>query len=99
MWTTGDIFKTTYFFVRNTPPQFFICGALQVHKTGNVSYFSLHLEMMQVMVDFSILGQVFLYREETNRRKKSERNMNLWQEEDQEELLLEYCEEPQQELI
>ena len=30
MWTTGDIFKTSYFYIRNTPPQFFICGSLQV---------------------------------------------------------------------
>lgn len=59
MWTCGDIFKTTYFFLRNTPPQFFICGSLQV------------------LVDLSILSQVWLYREETLRRKKSERNMNL----------------------
>ena len=26
----GDTFKTTYFYLRDTPPQFFICGALQV---------------------------------------------------------------------
>ena len=30
MWTCGDIFKTTYFVLRKTPPQFFICGSLQV---------------------------------------------------------------------
>ena len=30
MWTCGDTFKTTYFYLRDTPPQFFICGALQV---------------------------------------------------------------------
>ena len=30
MWTCGDVFKTSYFYLRNTPPQFFICGALQV---------------------------------------------------------------------
>jgi len=30
MWTCGDVFKTTYFYVRQTPPQFIICGALQV---------------------------------------------------------------------
>eukprot|EP00096_Caligus_rogercresseyi_P003528 TRINITY_DN1669_c0_g1_i2.p1 TRINITY_DN1669_c0_g1~~TRINITY_DN1669_c0_g1_i2.p1 ORF type:complete len:259 (+),score=65.85 TRINITY_DN1669_c0_g1_i2:202-978(+) len=30
MWTCGDIFKTSYFIIRNTPPQFFICGALQI---------------------------------------------------------------------
>ncbi len=30
MWTCGDVFKTTYFYVRQTPPQFFICGTLQV---------------------------------------------------------------------
>ena len=32
MWTCGDIFKTTYFVLRHTPPQFFICGSLQVGK-------------------------------------------------------------------
>lgn len=30
MWTSGDIFKTTYFIVRNAPVQFAICGTLQV---------------------------------------------------------------------
>ena len=30
MWTCGDVFKTSYFYLRNTPPQFFICGAMQV---------------------------------------------------------------------
>ena len=30
MWTCGDVFKTTYFILRHTPPQFFICGSLQV---------------------------------------------------------------------
>lgn len=30
MWLSGDIFKTTYFIVRQTPPQFYICGIIQV---------------------------------------------------------------------
>jgi hypothetical protein len=30
MWLCGDTFKTSYFYLRHTPPQFFICGALQV---------------------------------------------------------------------
>ena len=30
MWTCGDVFKTSYFYLRSTPPQFFICGAMQV---------------------------------------------------------------------
>lgn len=30
MWTTGDVGKTIYFFVRHTPPQFWLCGLLQV---------------------------------------------------------------------
>ncbi|XP_049857151.1 solute carrier family 66 member 2 isoform X1 [Schistocerca gregaria] len=30
MWTTGDIFKTIYFLVRQAPPQFWICGVLQI---------------------------------------------------------------------
>lgn len=55
MWTCGDIFKTTYFYLRDTPPQFFICGA------------------MQVSVDLCILAQVWLYRENTEKRKRSER--------------------------
>ncbi len=54
MWLCGDTFKTTYFYLRDTPPQFFICGALQVS------------------IDLAILAQVFLYRESTNKRKKSE---------------------------
>lgn len=30
MWTCGDIFKTSYFILRDTPKQFYICGTLQV---------------------------------------------------------------------
>jgi len=55
MWTCGDVFKTSYFYFRNTPAQFFICGALQVS------------------VDLCILAQVWLYRENTEKRKRSER--------------------------
>ncbi|XP_069113959.1 solute carrier family 66 member 2-like isoform X1 [Argopecten irradians] len=29
-WTCGDVFKTGYFILREAPPQFWICGALQV---------------------------------------------------------------------
>ncbi|KAK6185330.1 hypothetical protein SNE40_007588 [Patella caerulea] len=29
-WTCGDIFKTGYFILRSAPPQFWICGMLQV---------------------------------------------------------------------
>jgi len=59
MWSTGDIFKTSYFYIRNTPAQFFICGS------------------MQVLVDFFILCQVYIYRENTIKKKRSERNMDL----------------------
>lgn len=55
MWTCGDVFKTSYFYLRNTPAQFFICGA------------------MQVTVDVCILGQVWLYKENTEKRKRTER--------------------------
>ncbi|XP_011554628.1 solute carrier family 66 member 2 isoform X3 [Plutella xylostella] len=30
MWTCGDVFKTAYFVLREAPPQFWICGSLQV---------------------------------------------------------------------
>ncbi|XP_026463840.1 PQ-loop repeat-containing protein 1 isoform X1 [Ctenocephalides felis] len=30
MWTCGDIFKTCYFILRDSPSQFWICGSLQV---------------------------------------------------------------------
>ncbi len=30
MWTSGDIFKTTYFILRSSPTQFWLCGMLQV---------------------------------------------------------------------
>ncbi|CAL8102146.1 unnamed protein product [Orchesella dallaii] len=30
MWTCGDVFKTTYFVLRNAPVQFTICGCLQI---------------------------------------------------------------------
>lgn len=54
MWTCGDVFKTSYFYVRNTPVQFIVCGALQV------------------TVDAAILAQVWIYRENTNKSKKSD---------------------------
>ena len=30
MWTSGDVFKTVYFFLRSSPTQFLICGMLQI---------------------------------------------------------------------
>ena len=30
MWTSGDLFKTTYFILRSAPVQFWLCGMLQV---------------------------------------------------------------------
>jgi len=66
MWTCGDVFKTTYFYLRKTPPQFVICGCLQV------------------MVDVAILTQVWLYYENTAKRKKTQINMHFWQEDDYE---------------
>lgn len=30
MWTSGDIFKTSYFILRSSPTQFWLCGMLQV---------------------------------------------------------------------
>lgn len=30
MWTSGDIFKTTYFILRSSPAQFWLCGMLQI---------------------------------------------------------------------
>ncbi|CAF0872927.1 unnamed protein product [Brachionus calyciflorus] len=30
MWTSGDLFKTTYFILRQSPLQFWLCGILQV---------------------------------------------------------------------
>lgn len=32
MWTLGDMFKTGYFIVRESPTQFWICGTLQVSE-------------------------------------------------------------------
>lgn len=56
MWTCGDIYKTTYFLLRQTPLQFVICGALQIG------------------VDVAILGQVWFYRHNTAKKKKSDLN-------------------------
>ena len=39
MWTCGDVFKTSYFYLRNTPAQFFICGAMQVLLLYSVKQF------------------------------------------------------------
>ena len=30
MWTCGDLFKTVYFYLRQAPIQFYLCGCLQV---------------------------------------------------------------------
>ncbi|KAJ2953744.1 hypothetical protein O0L34_g1370 [Tuta absoluta] len=30
MWMCGDVFKTCYFVLREAPPQFWVCGSLQV---------------------------------------------------------------------
>jgi len=30
MWTSGDIFKSSYFILRSSPTQFWLCGLLQV---------------------------------------------------------------------
>uniref|UniRef100_S4R4U9 Solute carrier family 66 member 2 n=1 Tax=Petromyzon marinus TaxID=7757 RepID=S4R4U9_PETMA len=30
MWTSGDTFKTVYFLAREAPPQFWVCGLMQV---------------------------------------------------------------------
>ena len=30
MWLGGDLYKTSYFLLRNTPPQFVVCGSTQV---------------------------------------------------------------------
>ena len=68
MWTCGDVFKTTYFYVRKTPPKFVICG------------------LLQVMVDIAILTQVWLYYENTTKKKKSQ-HMHFWQDEENGELL------------
>jgi len=62
MWTCGDIFKTSYFYFRNTPLQFFVCGSLQVS------------------VDLMILAQVWMYSDNTEKRKRSEMSRALWQE-------------------
>ena len=67
MWTCGDVFKTTYFYVRKTPPQFVICG------------------LLQVMVDIAILTQVWIYYENTAKRKKTQMSMHFWQQDDDDE--------------
>ena len=30
LWLAGDLYKTSYFLLRNTPPQFLVCGGTQV---------------------------------------------------------------------
>ena len=41
MWTCGDVFKTSYFYLRNTPAQFFICGAMQVLFLNSLKSFKI----------------------------------------------------------
>ncbi|KAK2841960.1 hypothetical protein Q5P01_012160 [Channa striata] len=30
LWTAGDVFKTTYFVMNESPPQFWVCGSVQI---------------------------------------------------------------------
>ncbi|XP_010882458.2 solute carrier family 66 member 2 [Esox lucius] len=30
LWTTGDVFKTAYFWINDSPSQFWVCGAVQI---------------------------------------------------------------------
>lgn len=30
LWTAGDIFKTTYFIMNESPAQFWVCGSVQI---------------------------------------------------------------------
>lgn len=30
LWTAGDIFKTTYFVMNESPAQFWVCGLVQI---------------------------------------------------------------------
>lgn len=30
LWTAGDIFKTTYFVINESPAQFWVCGMTQI---------------------------------------------------------------------
>ena len=55
--------------MRKTPPQFVICG------------------LLQVLVDVAILTQVWLYYENTAKRKKAS-NMHFWQDLDAENMTL-----------
>ena len=76
MWTCGDIFKTTYFILRETPPQFYICGCLQVDQDQPSAEQSSR-SSLQVSVDLLILAQVWYYRLNTEKRKRSELGRGL----------------------
>ena len=76
MWTCGDIFKTTYFILRETPPQFYICGCLQV-DLDQPSAEQSSRSSLQVSVDLLILAQVWYYRLNTEKRKRSELGRGL----------------------
>ena len=30
LWTAGDVFKTTYFLMNESPTQFWVCGLVQI---------------------------------------------------------------------
>ena len=55
---------------------FFVCKGVFYFgiRIWNISFL-----YVKVCVDLLILGQVWLYRENTSKKKKSERSMNLWQ--------------------
>ena len=66
MWMCGDTFKTTYFYLRDTPPQFFICGALQVSID------------LAILAQVSGEGHLFLWRLRTICTTRLHLWLHLW---------------------
>uniref|UniRef100_A0A671UZC9 Solute carrier family 66 member 2 n=1 Tax=Sparus aurata TaxID=8175 RepID=A0A671UZC9_SPAAU len=42
LWTAGDVFKTTYFVMNESPTQFWICGSVQILIDVAILLFPLH---------------------------------------------------------
>lgn len=36
LWTAGDVFKTTYFVINDSPAQFWVCGSVQILIDGAI---------------------------------------------------------------
>ena len=55
MWFCGDTFKTGYFFIKEAPVQFSICGMLQVSIDLAIIYQVFHYKRRKIDKDHNVI--------------------------------------------